>query len=59
MNQKFKTLRFVLLLAISSDRVVISAFGGGWGYSQKSVDAILMTTDTDILLYGLGGFHFI
>ncbi|KAL5268418.1 hypothetical protein ACHWQZ_G002322 [Mnemiopsis leidyi] len=30
------------------------SFGGGWGYSQKSVDAILMTTDTDILLYGLG-----
>ena len=36
--------------------ILIAAFGGGWGYSQKSVDAILMTTDTDILLHGLGMF---
>ena len=32
---------------------LVSVFGGGWGYSGKSCDAILFTAEKEILLNGL------
>lgn len=46
-------------LAASNEYQLVSRFenfGGGWGYSGHSVEAIRFTADTDIVLYGFAMF---
>ena len=38
------------------DVLVFSGYGGGWGYSGHSVEALRFCADADVLLGGLGLF---
>ena len=35
---------------------MVSAHGGGWGYSGHSIEAIRFVSDTDVLIGGFGLF---
>ena len=43
-------------MAVTTDRDVVSAHGGGWGYSGHSIEAIRFVSDTDVLIGGFGLF---
>ena len=40
----------------NDDVVVHTGYGGGWGYSGHSIEAVRFSADTDLLLGGFGLF---